>query len=370
MASDEPASRIILRTVLIVVAVVLALYLLWLVRKPLSWIVIATFIAVALSGPVAFLERWMRRGFAIALCYLGLVLTPVLLGLIVVPPIVSEASDLAANAPEYAADARQYVEENERLRKLEEDYELLSKVEDEARKLPDKIPDAASALGDIGVGVVNSVFAAITILVLSAFMVGSGRRWVEAAIALQPPERAARMDRTLDRMREAVGNFVAGALAQAVVCGLLTYVVLMILGVPFAAPLAVLSGLFDLIPLVGATIGAVIVGIVTVFADFPTDTIIWVVWAVVYQQLENTVIQPRIQQRAVDIHPFVVLVSVLFGSTLFGIGGALLAIPVAASAQIAVKEWWTYRRERQLLAPPRITPAPGEPPPGAAGAPP
>ena len=90
------------------------------------------------------------------------------------------------------------------------------------------------------------------------------------------------------------------------------------------------------------------------------------IWAIVYQQLENTVIQPRIQQRAVDIHPFVVLVSVLFGSTLFGIGGALLAIPVAASAQIAVKEWWTFRRERQLMAPPRITPAPGEPPPGAA----
>jgi predicted PurR-regulated permease PerM len=95
-----------------------------------------------------------------------------------------------------------------------------------------------------------------------------------------------------------------------------------------------------------------------------------VVWAVVYQQLENTVIQPRIQQRAVDVHPFVVLVSVLFGSTLFGIGGALLAIPVAASGQIVVKEWWAYRRERRLSAPPRITPAPGEAPPGAAGAPP
>jgi predicted PurR-regulated permease PerM len=72
------------------------------------------------------------------------------------------------------------------------------------------------------------------------------------------------------------------------------------------------------------------------------------------------VIQPRIQQRAVDVHPFVVLVAVLFGSTLFGIGGALLAIPVAASAQIIVREWWAYRRERQMAAPPRITPAPGE----------
>ena len=365
MGSPEPASRIIFRAILITVSVVLVLWLLWLLRKPLSWIVVAAFIAVALSGPVNFLERHMRRGFAIALCYLGLVLTPVLLGLIVVPPIVREASDLARNAPEYAADARDYVEKNDRLRKLEEDYGVLTKIEDEAKKLPEKIPDAASALGDIGVKVVNSIFAGITILVLSAFMVGSGGRWIEAAVALQHPEHAERIDRTLNRMREAVGNFVAGALAQAIICGILTFIVLKILGVPFAAPLAVLSGLFDLIPLVGATVGAIIVGIVTVFADFPQDTIVWTVWAIVYQQLENTVIQPRIQQRAVDVHPFVVLVSVLCGSTLFGIGGALLAIPFAASAQIVVREWWAYRRERQLAAPPRITPAPGELPPGS-----
>ena len=77
----------------------------------------------------------------------------------------------------------------------------------------------------------------------------------------------------------------------------------------------------------GATIAALLVGIVTLFADFPIDTIIWVIWAVVYQQLENTVIQPQIQRRAVDLHPFLVLVSVLFGATLFGVAGALLAIP-------------------------------------------
>ena len=369
MGSPEPASRIIFRAILITVGVVLVLWLIWQLRKPISWIIVATFIAVALSGPVAWLERYMRRGFAIAVCYLGLILTPVLLGLIVVPPIVREASDLARNAPEYAADARDYVEKDDRLRKLEDDYGLLTKIEDQAKKLPEKIPDAASALGDIGVRVVNSIFAGITILVLSVFMVGSGGRWIRAAVALQHPERAARIDRALNRMREAVGNYVAGALAQAIIAGILTFIVLKILGVPFAAPLAVLSGLFDLIPLVGATVGAIIVGIVTVFADFPQDTIVWTVWAIVYQQVENTVIQPRIQQRAVDVHPFVVLVAVLFGSTLFGIGGALLAIPVAASAQIVVREWWAYRRERQMSAPPRITPAPGELPPGA-GAPP
>jgi predicted PurR-regulated permease PerM len=100
----------------------------------------------------------------------------------------------------------------------------------------------------------------------------------------------------------------------------------------------------DLIPLVGATIAAVLVAIVTLFADFPIDTIIWVIWAIAYQQIENAVIQPQIQRRALDINPFIVLVSVLFGSTLFGVIGALLAIPIAASLQIAVTEWWQFRQ--------------------------
>jgi predicted PurR-regulated permease PerM len=137
--------------------------------------------------------------------------------------------------------------------------------------------------------------------------------------------------------------------------------------VPFAAPLSVVVFFFDLIPLIGATIAAIVVGIVTVFADFPTATIVWVIWAVVYQQVENNVIQPQIQKRAVDIHPFVVLVSVLFGSALFGVPGALLAIPVAASAQIAVAEWWRFRHPE--TAPPADPdgPAPLPPPAPAEG---
>jgi predicted PurR-regulated permease PerM len=169
-------------------------------------------------------------------------------------------------------------------------------------------------------------------------------------------------------MGVAVRNYVAGALAQATVAGVTTFIVLTILGVPFAAPLSVIVFFFDLIPLVGATIAAVIVAIVTLFVDFPTATIVWVIWAIIYQQIENSVIQPMIQRRAVDTHPFVVLVAVLFGSTLFGIGGALLAIPVAASAQIALVEWWRYRRgERFPLEQPSEPEPPPEPPTGARG---
>jgi predicted PurR-regulated permease PerM len=350
MRAADISPRVILRIVLVIVGVVLTLYVIYRLRKPLSWVVIAAFLAVAMSGPVNLLARHMRRGFAIFLSYLGLLLVPVLLAAILVPPIVSGVNDLAKKAPDYAAQARDYVQKNKRLRKLEEDYGVITKLEEEAKKLPSKLGTAAGTLKDVGVGVVNSIFAGVTILILSIFMVANGRRWVSRAIELRVPEHAERLERAVDRMATAIGNYVGGALAQATIAGITGFIVMKILGIPFAGPLAVLVGIADLIPLVGATIAAVLVGIVTLFADFPIDTIIWGVWAVVYQQLENTVIQPQIQRRAVDLNPFVVLVSVLFGSTLFGILGALLAIPFAASLQIATMEWWQYRQETRVAA--------------------
>ena len=125
-----------------------------------------------------------------------------------------------------------------------------------------------------------------------------------------------------------------------------SYIVLQILDVPFAAPLAVVIFFLDLIPLVGATIGAVVVGVVTVFADFPTVTIIWVVYSIIYQQVENNLVQPQIQKRAVDINPFLVVVSVLFGSALLGVLGALVAVPVAATIQIVIREWADFKASR------------------------
>ena len=348
MRAADISPRVILRIVLIIVGVVLTLYVIYRLRKPISWLIIATFLSVAMSGPVNLLARYMRRGLAIFLSYLGLLAVPVLLGAILVPPIVNGVNDLAAKAPDYAAQARDYVEKNKRLRKLEADYGVITKLEEEAKKLPSKLGTAAGTLKDLGVGLVNSIFAGVTILILSIFMVANGRRWVSRAIALRPPEHAERLERAIDRMSTAIGNYVGGALAQATIAGVTGFIVMKILGIPFAGPLAVLVGIADLIPLVGATIAAVLVGIVTLFADFPLDTIIWVIWAVVYQQLENTVIQPQIQRRAVDLNPFVVLVSVLFGSTLFGILGALLAIPFAASLQIAAMEWWQYRQETRV----------------------
>jgi predicted PurR-regulated permease PerM len=346
---------------LIVVAVVLTLWLMYLLRQPLTWIFIAGFLAIAVSGPVSVLSRRMRRGFAVAIVYLVLILTPFALIALLVPPIVTQANNLVQNLPEYADEVTRFVNENDRLRQLQDDYDITGRIEEAAGELPSRLGDAAGVLGDIGVGLVNSIFAAVTILVLSIFMLSSGRRFMDAWIREYQPEREEWWNRLFERIGNAIGNYVAGALLQATIAGFTSWIMLVILGVDFALPLAVIVFVLDLIPLVGATLGAIVVGIVTLFSDFPIDTIIWAVFAIVYQQVENNIIQPRIQARAVQLDPLIVLVSVLFGSALAGVLGALLAIPVAAALQITYREYRAQKRQAPSVIRPGPEPNPAAP---------
>ena len=345
MTPTDPFGRAVLRTVLIVVSVAVVLYLIVLLQRPLTWLVIAAFIAIAMSGPVNLLERHMKRGFAIAIAYTVLVMVPIGLGAALVPSLVGQIENLADNVPQYAQDVTEFVQDNGTLRDLNEEFDFTSSIQDAADDLPNRIGDAAGLLQDIGVGVVNSVFASLTILILSIFMVGGGPRYAQAFVRAQPPPRAERIERGMRDVANAIGNYVAGAIAQATIAGVTAFIVLTILGAPFAGPLALIVAFFDLIPVVGATIAAVFIGVILFFVNFPVAVIVWGVWALIYQQIENYVIQPQIQKRAVQVEPFVVLVAVLFGSTLFGVLGAVLAIPTAATLQIVWREWRDYRRE-------------------------
>src|SRR3954462_14397790 len=356
------------RIVGVVVLAVLALYLVYLLRQPIGWLVLAGFIAGAASGRFRLSERGLRRGLSITLVYIGVIRVPFLIAAVLVPPIVDQANNLATNAPRYARDLTNAVQDNKTLHDLDKKYDLTTKIQEQAAKLPGKVGDAAGVLADLGAGIVSSIFAGVTILILSIFMVGAAPRWRQQFVRLHPADRANALNRLFDRTGNAVGGYVRGALLQALIAGVSSWIVLEIIGVPYPVALALVVALFGLVPLGGATLGAVVVGIVTLFTDFPTATIVWAVWSVVYQQIENTVIQPRIQSRAVQVEPFVVLVAVLFGSTLFGVFGALLAIPAAATIQIAIYEYTLYRRSR-LEADPDEEP-PDEPPPPAPAGPP
>lgn len=344
--SPGPSIRAVLRVVLTVVASALALLILWLLRTPIGYLVIALFVALVAAAPVTVLTKYMRRGFAIAIVYGAIVLLPIGIGAILVPPGVEAASDLVNDMPRYAEELTETIEDNDQLREINENFSVTDKVEDFAEESSaSALGDAPGALADFGAGLLTAIFAVVTILILSMFMVARGPNWVEAFLRTRPEKEARVLRRALLAMAEAVSSYVAGAFVQAFIAGTASFVVLTILGVPAPLALAMVVAVFDLIPLVGATIGALLVGVVTLFGDFPLDPIVWAAFAIAYQQFENYVVQPRIQARAVDLDPFVVIVAALFGGTLFGILGALVAIPTAAAIQIGVKEFLRYRRE-------------------------
>lgn len=340
----EPTVRSVLRVVTTVVLSAFAIYLIYLLRQPISWLIFATFVAIVVSAPVNRLSQHMPRGAAIGLIYLFVVLVPIAIGAILIPPAVQAVSDLISDFPGYVEDISDTVNENETLSNLNDDFDLVGKLQDLADDAAGSVGDVAGTLADVGAGLVSSLFALFTILVMSMFMVARGRSWTESFLKTRPDEEAEALRRALDRMAAAVSSYVGGALLQATIAGIAAFVVLQILGVPAPLALAVIVAILDLIPLIGATIGAILVGLVTLFTDFPTVTIIWVIFAILYQQFENYVVQPRIQSRAVALDPFIIVVAAIFGGTLLGIVGALLAIPTAAAMQIGAREYMEFRR--------------------------
>jgi predicted PurR-regulated permease PerM len=337
---SQLSTRTIVRVFFTLVALSVLLYLLYVVRSVLGLLMIAVFLSVALGPAVDKIRKLkLPRAASILAVFLGMFLAIFLIGLIVVPPIVNEVEAFAGDVPNYITDIRS----NKTLREYDDKYKITKKLEDQAKNLPSKLGQAAGALQAVTVGVFSTVIQLVTVLTITFFLLLDGGRIVNFVFAQLRSEHRERMRAVAADIYGATGGYVAGALALATAAGLSTYIVLSILGVPFAVPLAVLMAFFDLIPLVGSTIGGVLIGVVTLFADFPGDTIIWVVYVIVYQQVENSVFQPLVYRRTVNLHPLAVITAILIGSTLLGVLGALVAIPIAAAIQIALKDLWQNR---------------------------
>ena len=225
------------------------------------------------------------------------------------PPIVSQVKGLSGDIPGYLDDLRK----NDQFRKYDEKYDITKKLNEQAKKLPTKLGDAAGALQSVTVGVFSAAVQLITVLTIVFFLLLDGGRLVDCVLRLLGPVREARFRRIADDVYHAVAGYVAGNLIISVIAGTTTYVTLTLLNVPFAVPLAVLMAFLDLIPLVGATIGGILIGLVTLFTDFPTSTLIWVVVFIVYQQVENNVLQPIVYRRTVNVPPLLVIVAILIG---------------------------------------------------------
>ncbi|MBA2505136.1 MAG: AI-2E family transporter [Thermoleophilaceae bacterium] len=340
------SSRSATRVILIGVGIAASIYLLFRIREVIGLVFISVFLAIALGPAVDWLDRFMLRGFGIAIVYVGLLVAIFGIGLVLVPPVVDGIEQLAKDAPSYLDDIR----DSDTLRQYDDKYSITEKLEDQAEKLPAELGSAAGELQSVTVGVFAGLVKLITVLVMTAFLLADGKRmweWIEAQLT---GERAKRFQAVGRDIYRAVGGYVIGNFAISFIAGMLTYIALTALGVPFAVPLAVLVAFLDLIPLVGATIGGIIVGLVILATEGLADALIYTVILIVYQQLESHILQPFIYGKTVQLHPLLVIIAILIGATLLGILGALVAIPVAAAVQIVVKDWWKYRPKPEVLS--------------------
>lgn len=359
------SARTIAKVILTAAGVIAGLYLLWLIRGVIGLVFISLFLAVALGPAVALFERRLKlnRPTAILVTYGSLLLIVVSIGFLVVPPIVEQTAKFVENVPEYVADLR----ENSTVRNIDEQYEITPTLEREAEKLPARFGDAASTLQDLVLGLFNAVIAIVTVLVMTFFLLLDGKRLFEWAIRELGAVRGPRARAIAEDVYQSVGGYVIGNLTISLIAGVSTYLFLTLLAVPFAVPLAVLMAFLDLIPLVGASIAGFVIAIVAALGgDFPQDLVLWAIFLIVYQQVENNLLQPMIYRRTVALHPLLVIVAILIGAALLGVVGALLAIPIAGAIQIVVKDWWRMRRGRA----PALAGAPAVALPGDGGQPP
>jgi predicted PurR-regulated permease PerM len=342
-ARIELGARNVAKVILTTVGVLGGLYLLWVIRGVIGVVFMSVFLAVALGPAVDFFQRKFRlpRAPAIVATYISLGLVATVIGFLVVPPIVEQTAKFIENVPEYVED----LGDNRAISDFDEKYNVTPTLQREASELPDRFGDAASTLQSIVLGLFNAVITIVTVLVLTFFLLLDGRRLVDWIIGELGPTRGPRVRAIADDVYRSVAGYVTGNLAISLIAGATTYLALTVLGVPFAMPLAVLMAFLDLIPLVGATIAGLVIGLVAALGgDFPTDMIIWAVFLVVYQQVENNVLQPLIYRKTVALHPLLVIIAILVGASLLGVVGALIAIPIAGAIQIVVKDLWRARR--------------------------
>ncbi|HET6944804.1 MAG TPA: AI-2E family transporter [Gaiellaceae bacterium] len=336
----------------ILLAVGVVLYVLWVARHVLSWLLIALFLALALNPAVEALQRHglKRRGAAAGITFLFALVAIAGLAALFIPTLVDQVNSFANKVPDYVRDL---TEGRGRLGFLETRYHIVERVKAAVQSGGvNKLAVGAGAALTITRSVITAVVAALTIVFLTFFMLLEGPLWMERIYGLIPEAQQPRWRRVGHDVYRTVGGYVTGNLLISLIAGVSSGLVLWLTGVPFAVALGLLVALLDLIPLAGATIAAIVVVLVAIAASGTTAAIIVGVFFIVYQQLENHLIQPLVYGRTVQLSPLAVLVSVLIGAQIAGVLGALAAIPVAGALQVLLVDW---RRQRGRRAVPATT---------------
>jgi predicted PurR-regulated permease PerM len=349
MQAGTPSPAAVIKTTALVLLVIAAGLLTALIvihiRTALIWAFTAIFMTLALHSAVDWVERWHigrfhpPRWIAVLLVFGMVTVVFIAILLLVIPPLIREVEALAPKLPGYIQDFENWAEHNEKFRTLNNKYHLTENLSMQAQELPGKLGGAASEVEAITLRLIQHVVAGITIFFLTFFLLLDGRQQAERLISQFSEAHAVRMRRIGARIAGVVRRYVSINLSLAVLAGVLTWLALELLGLRDAVPLGIVMGFMTLIPLVGLTIGGVLIAIPVAIHSFPTGLIIWAVIFLIYQQMQDRVLQPMLYKRGVII-----------GGELVGVLGALLAIPTAASIGVLIDEWAIWRREAREAA--------------------
>ena len=348
--------RTILAVLGLTIAVLAVLKVVLVARHVLTWILISIFLTLALNPAVDWLQRRgiRRRGIAAAVTYVAAIVGITGVGFVFIPTLIDQVNDFARAVPGYLEDL---TEGRGRLGFLQEKYHLVDKAREAlAEGGAAKLFGFSGAALAITKSIITIVVATITITFMTFFMLLEGPAWMDRLYSLLPEQSQPRWRAVGHNIYRTVGGYVTGNLVISLIAGTLTTLVLLVMHVDYAVALGLLVAILDLIPLAGATIAAILIGTVAFIDSIPAGIVV-VAFFIVYQQIENHLLQPLIYGRTVQLSPLAVLIAVLIGAELAGVLGALAAIPVAGTIQVLIRDWLRHRRERLvepagLVAPP------------------
>ena len=339
-------TRSVVKLLTIIFAYAVLIMVAFMARQELIWIGTAFFLAVAINPAVVYLSRVMpkkSRGLAAGSVFLLLVLLFGFLLTSLLPPLIAQSEQFVHNFPRYSD---QLINGHSLLSDKIRQYNLVDRIRQSQSQLLSYATSISGSFLTIAKGLFSSFAAGITVLGLTFFMLLEGPNWIEAFWTLVPAGKRGGSRLLAAQMYDAVTGYVTGNVLTSVLAAVITAAMLAILHVHYAITLGILLGLFDFLPLVGATIGSIIVVLAALFASVPA-AIVMTIFFIIYQQIENHFLQPLVYGRTVQMSPLLVLVCVLIGAGVGGIIGAIVAIPVGASLRIIFKEVTLRRQARK-----------------------
>jgi predicted PurR-regulated permease PerM len=334
--------RSVVSAALVLLALGTALWVVYVSRQVLTWVFVSIFLALALNPAVEWLQHRRgigRRGTAAAVIYIVALGALVGLGFLFIPPLVDQVNGLAEAVPGYVKDL---TAGRGPLGFLERKYQVVERVREVTKGGGAGLAGGASTALAITKGVVTVIVGIVTVVFMTFFMILEGPRWMERFYSLAPESSEARWRGIGSRIAQTVSGYITGNLLISLVAGAASAIVLAIAGVPYALALGLLVAVLDLIPLAGATLAGIILVTVAFLTSVPAGIAV-AVFFVLYQQLENHLLQPLVYGRTVELSPLAVLIAVLIGTEVAGILGALAAIPVAGTLQILLLDWREHR---------------------------